>query len=141
MTTFSKLTIAAVVLVSHAAAGPTTFPPLKSGAGVRVFALSGERCVGKVLAWRPVEMTIELGEPTACGAVDGVLRITPDDVQKVDTNLHPFWHAVTRPAAWLWTGVEVVGYCAYAGGYVLWALVHRAVVRYQPCPSTFSLSL
>jgi hypothetical protein len=90
-TTFSKLTIAAVVLVSHAAAGPTTFPPLKSGAGVR--------CVGKVLAWRPMEMTVEFSEPTVCGAVDGVLRITPGDVQKVDGNVHPFWHAVTRPAA------------------------------------------
>jgi hypothetical protein len=90
---------------------------------VRVFALSGERCVGRVLAWRSIEMTVEFAEPTACGAVDGVLRITPGDVQKVDGNLHPFWRAVTRPAAWVWTGIEFGIYCVYAGGYVLWALV------------------
>jgi hypothetical protein len=123
MTTRSKLTIAAVAVVSHAAAGPTTFPPLKSGAGVRVFAFSGERCIGKVLAWRPLEMTVEFAELSACGAVDGVLRITPDDVQKVDGNLHPFWHAVTRPAVWLCRGLEGIAYCAVGGGFWLWAKV------------------
>jgi hypothetical protein len=123
MTTFSNLTITAAVLVSHAAANPQRFPPLDPGAGVRVFTLSGDRCTGKVLAWRPMEMTIELPEPSACGAVNGVLQITPADVRKVDTNLHPFWHAVTRPAAWLCIGVEGVAYNVVGGACLLWALV------------------
>ena len=66
---------------------------------LRVFTLSGERCIGKVLDWHQMELTVEFREATACGAVNGVLRITPNDVQKVDGNVHPFWHAVTRPAA------------------------------------------
>jgi hypothetical protein len=135
MTTFSKFTIAAVVLASHAAAGPKNFPLLAPGAAVRIFALSGERCVGTVLDWDEVEMTVAMAAPSACGAVDGVLRITPADVKKVDANLHPFRHAVTRPAVWLWTGIEYavlapVGIAAAVG--IMFAELFGHPFREQP---------
>jgi hypothetical protein len=127
MTTFSKLMIVAAVLASHAAASAPNFPALRWGADVRVFTISAERCAGKVLDWLPMELTVEFREPSACGAVNGVLHIKPGDVRKVDTNVHPFWHVVTRPVAWVWAGIEVgvdfVFYNAVGPCVWLWAKV------------------
>jgi hypothetical protein len=55
--------------------------------------------------------------------VDGVLRITPADVRKIDTNVHPFWHAVTRPAVWLCNAIEVGFVYAVNAPLFLWALL------------------
>jgi hypothetical protein len=98
--------------LSVAIAGPKEFPAFSRGTTVRVVTVTGQRCVGDVLEWAPQAMVVKVATPSACGAVNRELRITPSDVLKVAANSHPFWptawHVVTRPVVWAGEGLLIV---------------------------------
>ena len=84
MTTFTKLTIAALALTAHAAAGIDS-DNLLTGQKVRIVTKAGVSCTGKLISWAPQERTVEFQTKDACGATDGILIFSLSEMQHLIT--------------------------------------------------------